>query len=452
MTNAPLNSTTLKILPWKEVRSKAISLNPSICGEIDNIEGVENFRVIVATYPFGAPIIRKGLFYLNIDGDFVNYKNSAIPHEIRDLLDYTWLGIPFGMVLHNTFESHVDIPSHTVPLRLLQAGNTFSLLTIFEEKGASYHIVGAQSATAGCRSLITLPSIAHLQYSARLSKKFHLPSVICPKELSDQWELFKTLSEAKSFRSQWECELMFFSKDFVFALEKEHKLRRVLLDYVWEGSAFNRNYQFYDLVFSIFTEDSLSLAIRNSAPVIETVKHILKVALRQAPAYTPCVSEMGGPVSGFMKAVIEVYRIRYYWPLFMQLGFYDGLKPIYYSLQKHTFLHSIPQKNASNNKTILELKEIKEIIGLFKQKVLEQQLPISLKGTALYKMLKDVEFDYFHPHADGDGIINNIGQLASEDKRFLKLTDKFASEKELDFPEKSIFFNGCIRVRPISHN
>ncbi len=447
-----MNSNTVKILPWKEVREKAISLNPSICGEIDTIKGVENFKVIVATYPFGAPIIRKGLFYLNIDGDFVNYKNSAIPHEIRELLDYTWMGIPFGMVLHNTFESHVDIPSHTIPLRLLQAGNTFSLLTIFEEKGASHHIVGAQSATAGCRSLITLPSIAHLQYSARLSKRFHLPTVICPKELSEQWELFKALSESKSFRSQWECELMLFSKEFVDALEEAHKLRKTLLDYAWDATAFSRNYQFYDLVFSIFMEDSLSLAIRNSAPVIETVKHVLKVALKQAPAYTPCVTEMAGPISGFMKALIEVYRIRYYWPLFMQLGFYDDLKPIYYSLQKHTFLHSIPQKNASNNKTILELKEIKEIIGLFKEKVLSQQLPISLKGTALYKMLKDVEFDYFHPHSNENGIISDIGQLARDDKRFLKLAGKFASEKLLDFPEKSIFFNGCIRVRSTSNN
>ncbi len=446
--NMNLDSKTVKILTWKDVKKKVISLNPSLGAEIDQVKGVDDFKVIVATYPFGAPIIRKGLFFLNLDGDFVSYKNSAIPHEIRDLLDYNWLGIPFGMVLHNTFESHVDIPSHTVPLYLLAAGRPFSLLTIFEKKGASHHIVGAQSATAGCRSLITLPSIAHAQYSERLTKKFHLANTICPKELPEQWELFKNISESKSFRSTWECELLFFSKDFITALETENSFKEDLLDRVWEATSFSRHNALYELVFSIFMEDSLPLSIRNSAPVIETVKHILKIALKQAPAYTPCVSEMAGPVSGFMKALIEVYRIRYYWPLFMELGFFDDLKPVYYSLQKHTFLHTIPQKNATNNKTIIELKEIKEIIELFRQKVLDQELPISLKGTALYKMFKDVEFDYFHPHTNESGIISDIGLLALDDKRFLKLTDKFATEKQFDFPVKSIFFNGCIRVRP----
>ena len=447
-----MDSGTVKILTWKDVRAKVLSLNPTIGSEMDSIKGVNDFRVIVATYPFGAPIIRKGLFYLNFDGDFVNYKNSAIPHEIRNLLEYTWLGIPFGMVMHNTFESHVDIPSHTIPLRLLQAGNTFSLLTIFEEKGASHHLVGAQSATAGCRSLITLPSIAHLQYSARLAKKFHLPTVICPKELPEQWELFKAISESKSFRSQWECELLFFSKDFIEALDHETALKEKLLSYAWSATSFQRNHALYDLVFSTFMEDSLPLSIRNASSVIGTVKHILKIAIKEAPAYTPCTTEIAGPVSGFMKSLIDIYRIRYYWPLFMQLGFYDDLKPIYYSLQKHTFLHSIPQKNASNNKTILELKEIKEIIDLFKEKVLEQQLPISLKGTALYKMFKDVEFDYFHPHTDENGIISDIGLLAHDDKRFLKLASKFTEVTDLDFPVKSIFFNGCIRIRPIDKN
>lgn len=450
--NIGLDSKTVKILTWKEVKKKVLSLNPALGAEIDRVKGVDDFKVIVASYPFGAPIIRKGLFFLNLDGDFVSYKNSAIPHEIRNLLDYNWLGIPFGMVLHNTFESHVDIPSHTVPLYLLAAGRPFSLLTIFEKKGASHHIVGAQSATAGCRSLITLPSIAHAQYSERLTKKFHLPNTICPKELPEQWELFKNISESKSFRSAWECELLFFSKDFITALETERHLKEYLLDFAWNGIAFNRHQALYDLVFSTFVEDALPLSIRNSAPVIETAKHILKIALKQAPAYTPCVSEMAGPVSGLMKSLIEIYRIRYYWPLFMELGFFDDLKPVYYSLQKHTFLHTIPQKNATNNKTIIELKEIKEIIELFRQKVLDQELPISLKGTALYKMFKDVEFDYFHPHTNENGIISDIGQLALDDKRFLKLTDKFATEKQFDFPIKSIFFNGCIRVRPSNNS
>jgi len=443
-------SQTLKILPWKEVRTRVSALNPTLAEEINRISEVDTFSVIHVKYPFGAPIIRNGLLYLNFDGDLLNYKNPNIPNEIRELLDYNWASIPFGLVLHNTFESHIDIPTHTIPLRLLQPGDTFALLSIFEEKGSSHLVVAAQSATAGCRSLITLPSIAHVQYCERLTKKFHLPEVICPKELTDQWPLLQELSEAKLFRSNWECEVLFFSKNFITAMTEQSRLKESLLTRIWKFTTFERNYAMYELVFSIFAETFLPLSIRNSVSVIGTIKHILQVALQQKPAYIPCTNETAGPVSGFMKAIIEVYRIRYYWPVFMQLANYDGTKPVYYSLQKHTFLHTMPKNNNSNNKTILELKEIKEVLELFKEKVLKQQLPISLKGTALYKMLKDVEFDYFHPHTDESGIINDIGLLAEDDKRFSKLILKFEDEKELGFPVKSIFFYGCIRIRPKS--
>ena len=240
-------------------------------------------------------------------------------------------------------------------------------------------------------------------------------------------------------------------KDFVQGINDRTSLKEILLSYAWNASSFYRHNALYDLVFSTFVEDSLPLSAKNSAPVIETVKHILKLALKQVPGYAPCTSEVAAPVTGFTKAILDVYRIRYFWPLFMQLANFDGNKPIYYSLQKHTFLHTIPQKNASNNKTIQELVVIKEIIDLFREKVLSHQLPISLKSTALYKMLKEVEFDFYHPHAqEGHGISSDIASLALDDTRFNKVVSKFPNTKNYQFPVKSIFFNGCIRVRPVN--
>lgn len=441
-------SETVTIKTWKEVKQKIISLNPSIGKEIDSIPGVDDFKIIQAQYPFGAPIERRGLFHLNFDGDIINYKNSAIPHEIRDLLDYDWLGMPFGIVTHNTFESHFDMPSHVIPFRLLQPGFTFSLLSIFDKKGATNNIVGAQSATAGCRSLITLPSIAHFQYNERLAKKFHLDEILCPKSLADQWRLFTSVANAKSFRSQWHTELVFFEKRFVEALETQHKLKADLLSYVWYATGYARHSDLYDLTFSSFTEDCLTLSTKNSDAVIETVKHVLKIGLKVACGFTPSTTEMAGPISGLTKALLDVYRIRFYLPLFMQIGNYDGNKPIYYSLQRHTFVHTIPQKSASNNKTIKELGEIKRIIDQYKDYILNHKSPFSLKSTALYKMLKDVEFDFFHPQGESEGLNPDIQSICDEDKRFMKLINKFPIDKDLKFPEKSIFFNGCIRLRP----
>lgn len=441
-------SKTVEITTWKKVKQKIISLNPLIGSEMDKIPGVDGFKVIRVEYPFGAPIIRKGLFHLNIDGDYINYKNSAIPHEIRDLLNYNWLGIPFGMVTHNTFEAHIDVPSHVIPLRLLQAGNTFSLLTIFEHKGASHHIVGAQSATSGCRSLITLPSIGHQQYNERLAKRYHLEEPIVPKDLFQQWRLFNELANSRSFRSQWNSELIFFSHDFYESLDKQLGLKNNLLSYAWQANAFQRNYNMYELLFSSFVEECLSLSTRNSASVIETVKHLIKLALRQVPGFAPATTEIAGPVTGFTKALLDVYRIRFYLPIFMQLAPYDGNKPIYYSLHKHTFLHTIPQNGNSNNKTIKEMAAIKSIIEEFRNYVLGHKSPFSLKSTALYKMLKEVEFEFYHPHGKEAGLNHDIESIAKEDKRFMKLISKLPIEKDLKFPVKSIFFNGCIRVRP----
>ncbi len=199
----------------------------------------------------------------------------------------------------------------------------------------------------------------------------------------------------------------------------------------------------YDLIWSIFFE-KLSLVIKNAPFILETVKHLIKLSLGEAPGYVPVVGEDQFPSSELTDIFLNIYRIRYYHPAFMEIGYFNR-EPVYYSMQKHTFFCNVPQKtNAS--RTIDELVTIKDLILSFKEHVLENKFPFSLENTILYKTLQEVEFDFYHPQGSAS-LSTDIQGMIAEDPRFSAQIQTMDYDKTLGFPHSSLFFNGCIRIR-----
>jgi hypothetical protein len=438
------NKTQLEILQWKDVKKKVQAVNPRVAKDMNSIKGVDNFKVVRATYQFGDDIIDKGQFKLNVNGKNVVHDNRLVPNEIQEILDYNWRAIPFGIVTKGSTESYIDHLTNILPFRLMPPGTTFSVVSVFDTQQFSNTVAELRSTKAGCRSLIMLPKISHAESNQRLQAKYQVKKEnLCPKNLADQWYLLRDLAISKCFETNWEAELILFSKEFISQKPDTLELRYDLLHRVWQMESFRRNQVTHDFIWSMFLKH-LPSPLKNDAYIIETVKHLVLIAMQEVPGYIPACDDTAGPITDFTQAFLKCYRIRYHYPIFMRLEHYDGINPIYYSLHRHTFFSDVPEK-PSMKQTINQLVKIREVLFLFIEYILKNKFEHPLDKTLLYQTLLNTEFDFFHPK--GSGIINHkIKSIARDDKRFLLLGSGI--NKGLEFPEYSIFFHGCIRIRP----
>jgi len=436
---------TLDIVNWRQVRSQLNQLCPEITALIDTLPNHNELQFVRARFPWGAAVEDGDQLWFYYNNEPINYCDKNFPAEIKALLNYNWQGIPVGIMTHNTLEWHINLNDHIIPIGIVKPGTIFSLYSIFDPEHATHVTHKAYSSTAGSRSLMTLPKISHTGYNERLSRVYGVTDHLCPKTLSQHWPLFKDIVDSKAFHSNWYCEMLLFTKDFIAQLAQHCELRYALLNRIWNYTAFSRNYAMYDFAWATFTE-KLPNSIRNTPFIIETAKHVVKLALREVPGFVPVTDDVPGPVSKLTQAYLEVYRIRYYLPIFMAAEIFDGKNPVYYSLHRHTFFHPLPNR-ANASRTIDELKVIKRSVESFCEAVLNHKLPFKMDDTLLYQTLKEVEFEFFHPQ--GTGKINtDIDAIAKEDRRFSKIVDGLNPTKDQEFPSRSVFFNGCIRVRP----
>ncbi len=412
--------SNLHSLTWNEIEAQLKTLLPHLFTELESTFKNQHVSFQRVRYQFGSEILQEDLW------------------QHRS---------PLCLITTGVVEADINLPSHLVPLSLLKPGTFLNLKTLFPKIPNSHQVDRACTYTAGSRSLLILPKISHEQYNERLSRAFTIPAeVLCPKTFFDQWHLFQSLANAPEFKSDWHTEVIVFSDEAVALMQANPALMSALFQEERAQNDFFSNQLVYDLVWSIFS-DNLSNSVKNAPFIVETVKHLIKLAMAVTPGYAPASTSEQAPIQELMDVFLNIYRIRYYLPIFMELNYYNQQDPIYYSLQKHTFLCHIPQKTNAN-RTIDELISIKNLIQSFSEQVLENKFPIPLEHSLLYKTLQEVEFDFFHPQG-GEGLHTDIESIAEEDPRFKELTENITSDKSVVFPKHSLFFNGCIRIRPL---
>jgi len=438
-------NNSVEILSWQETEEIIEKVNPQLAVHCKKLDRVNTFKTIKVKYPFGEDIIYKGKFKININGKNTWFDDNAVPKTIKSLLNYYWRTIPFGVVVQNTAESHISHSTHIVPFRLQYPGQTFAVRSIIDKSKYSGIIPGSFSTKAGCRSLIFLPKLTHNESNLRISRQYNIKKYLYPKTLSDQWYFFKELFDSANFKTTWNAELILFSKQFIAAIHKNTAIKLDLLYNHSKGIDIQSNEYVYNFIFSTLLK-KIPLSLKHDQHVLYNLKQIIQIALGQMPGFIPSDNDLPGPISSFTEILLHCYKIRFNLPIFMHLNLYDNTNPIYYSLQKPTYFYEIPDQHKPIY-TINLLTNIKKILILITDYILNEKGEHSLKNTILYKMLAETDFDFFHPK--GNNIIDsNINRIAQEDLRFL--TPPFDNPKldMLSFPNHSPFFHGCIRIKP----
>ena len=82
-----MTNQTFEVTTWGAVKEKALQLNPLIANEINKIPKVNQFKVVIARYRFGDPVIDKGQFNVRLGRGVVPFCSNEISKEIKEMME-----------------------------------------------------------------------------------------------------------------------------------------------------------------------------------------------------------------------------------------------------------------------------------------------------------------------------------------------------------------------------
>ena len=415
-------------LTWKDIRKKILDLNPEFAAIIDELNPNSDYTFIKATYPYGTEILKKSQLQL-----------SSNDKGIKEKLAYSLGSNPVAIVLNNAVELFIDLEDRIIPFAIVPAGKIFGTWK-FLDIGVSFcpktFIWGL---TAGARSLFMLPKISKTTSHNKLVKRYNITSDT-PRNLLDQWEIFKSLASSPDFGESWNVELLYFSGKWF-----EHRDDKAwinfyyyLLNNAWQGSGYWRNQFVWDLMFSIIEKKR---GIKPPAYLSGIVKHLLAIGAGSVLGFSPAPDDSLAPIKKLQEIYINDYGLKEYAPIIMQPSYftlYNGNHPVYYSLQLPTELE-FATKSQARTTTLTDLYMLKSLFNKYLYEILNND-DLKIQETPLYDATVNANYDFLHSTTGNYRDIKKTDILSLEDASFMKNWPK------KDFPDASNFLNGCVRV------
>jgi hypothetical protein len=109
----------VKLVNWEQVKSVVEKANPALAKIIDAWN--PSFPLYEASYPYGAVIIKNGVFHLPLRNDsLARLQAREVPSALKDDLSYT--SLPLGLVLNNSVEVYSGLDEAEVSLGVFAQG------------------------------------------------------------------------------------------------------------------------------------------------------------------------------------------------------------------------------------------------------------------------------------------------------------------------------------------
>lgn len=428
----------LEKLSWKTARRLAESVYPELAKVIDEISPDDTFTLYSASYPYGAMIIDKGMFFVpNAEGQIVPLYQSSFPKDYIEDLDFNG-SIPVALVTKNRIESFMEHGDRVIPFTLFGCGDVLALWRIFD-KGQSFQ-APFWRISSGTRAICMLPKITDKNGYNFFKKKYNL-SLQVPKKLRDHWHIFSNIANHPEFKEPWSSEILYFSKKwFVNKDDKAwSRFYHLLLDKVWQESAFVRNKMMFDYFLSAIQEEK---NLRPNPYLADTVSHLLAMCTGEIPGFISATDDSAAPISGLQQTFLEDYRLKKYAPVILHTGHFSiaNKSPLYYSFEIPTTMQFSPRSNNALN-TIAEVREIRHITEIILAEI--KNGTTGIEKTPLANSLKKLQIKFFHNEKDSMKEILPASNLASLDESLVRT---LITHDPYIFPEFAPFFRGCIGI------
>lgn len=259
--------------PWDSAR-KILSTHHAEL--LKQLEAVGSFEVATIEYPYGAPILKQGVF--EVEG---NEKAYA-----------------FGLIVQGGLEIYLerDGGEKIITIAMLKPGNLLFLDKVLEN---SIFPLSMQNVSAGARSIFLLPKIGNSDRFWRLARRNHI-SLDLPGSLFQQWPIFKALASAH--QSSWQTQVMLFSTDWLHQ-QNSVELIQFLKSQAIPTPQLALHQQELDIAIHRLIEERAEIY---SGRVL---KNVLSIANGDLPGFVLADDETFAPLDLIQKAFIEDYGL-----------------------------------------------------------------------------------------------------------------------------------------------
>lgn len=429
---------------WKEIRDDIAKVNKKLADIIDKIDPDDSYTVFRRKYRYGEYILRDSDFLVtNKLGQSVPISDASVDAKIQEKLGYNLNSNPVMLLLDNSIELFLKLQNRTIPFSvygMISKGHVFGLGRLFNN-GEHYHPAFLWNMTAGARSIFMLPKISSSLLHKKLSKQLCIHEDT-PKNLLDHWHVFKKIANHKEFGEPWFTEIVFFSKKWFETLDDPawKELKIYLLEAAWQRSSFWRDQFIWDTIFSMIQGANV---IRANPYIADNVKTLILIGLGKVPGFSPAEDDDIAPISRIQKAYLDIYGLKKYPPIIMQpkfLQFGEKSDSVYYSLEYPMAIEFSP-KLSQNSSKLDDLLFIRRLLDTYIREISANKLNVA--NTRIFEIIKKIKFDCYHCDVSQYSGLKESAEIYNDDKKVQGISKQFS---RLEFPERSPFFRGCVRV------
>lgn len=429
-------------LTWKDARSAIVSSTKELAAIIDELSPDKNFPLFKVKYPFGSIITSGSNFYLPAD----NHQNS-LELMVKNKLSYC--AIPLGIIAKNCIELFFDTNRKIFSMALHGRGLRL---------GVSEHLGWNNQCTitSGARSLYMLPKISETIAHKQLRKKYEVAE-FPPKYLYDHWKVFTQIAKSREFNSEWFCEVIFLSEEWIEKIKKDtawNKFAMYIYKQGWEHSLYARKKVSLDIIWETFARSLTDKELRADPHVVDTLKHLIYIATGTVPASVPSA---GLDDTGPLKALQLVYEdskgydLNEYVATIMHPQYFSPKKsspPVYYSLQLSNIFESLPRAKKITS-VIDNVRELSELLNRFADRKSLYDTPwlgTVIDNVPLSNFMNDIQINYFHGDMFAYGnLIKSSMKMPTYDSNLLYSPSQ--NTKRV-FASNSTFLRGCVMISP----
>lgn len=289
-----MNKYKICKLYWKDIRDKLKPLNPEIVEIIDQISPDQKYPLYRATYPYGFKILKNGKLHIPTEFGFKAIDDPSVPQSVSKDLMYNAGTNPVSIILKNSAEIYLERDSHTIPLYgIIPPGKIFSTWRVLNPN-KTHAPAFIWEMTSGARSVFMLPKISEAARHNKIKKEFKI-SCDKPNSLSKHWNIFKEIANSNTIEEPWNCEFLFFSKNWFKNLDSPDwiTLQKYLLKTAWTNSEYLRNLFTWNSVYSVIQE---TLGIKPNPYVADIAKHLISMVAGEMPGFAPVDDNSAAPV------------------------------------------------------------------------------------------------------------------------------------------------------------
>jgi len=424
---------------WEKAKKSVLAIDKELYKIINELSVDDSYAIYKANYPYGTKIYEDGLFYLpviNSKTHTLPINDASIPQNIKN--DLCYHDLPLGMITKGSFEVFRESSHRVFSLALRKKGLELGIWEMFAP-------TSPYTVTSGSRSLFLLPKIA----DALSHKKLRAYGVRSPqpRNLLDQWAIFKELIAHQNIANPWTCEILLFSSKWIETMKKDPawlNFYHYTLKKAWDHTEASRTIVTYNAALERFSHILIQRRIKPSPYILETLKHLIFITVGAVPAFKPAGADNSpAPIDEILKTYLNVYGLKTYYPSMLYSDYLQRNEPdsVYYSLQLPISLEKLAGDRYSNSAKT-DLIELIELTNSF-----IDELNNGVLGAGshhIQALFSKTKFDFFHTDADPVLQVSPASQMAIDDRKLLYLPEGDYGERK--FSDRCHFVKGCVRV------